>query len=462
MKRPPPLGIYLGKSMATTKRKTPGSGYNESSIEHVDGLDAVRLKPGMYLGARGPQMVFRCVKELVDNATDEYMAGRNNEVEVIFHPEKNCYIVADKAEGIPVGMNSSAKMSTLTLVFTKLHAGGKLRANSSSAYKGGSAGTHGVGAAAANAVSDSFEVWTYRDGSCWHQSFSKGKALQQKPVVKSPPSDVLKLLANKKKQGTIIRIMPDQSIVSTDGGKSKARIDVKAAFEWLENISAVNANLKITAVDVHSKNTKVFHNKTGIAVVLDTRKETLAVQEVLSKPVVYDDGVLAVAVQWCDYAEDDGVLAFASSSLCSDGGTHVDEFFNALTKSIAPFKGAKDKYQPKDLRVGLVGAINYRLGSPEFNSQVKAKLTSDLGGDCFDRASKMFTELFKKNKTLARKIIRRAVEAKKAKEEFRKAMSGISKVNAARRGVMLPNLLAMASKCSADRRELILFPIPMG
>lgn len=433
--------------MATRQAK-----YNEDSIEHLEGLDGVRAKPGMYLGERGAQMVFRSNKELIDNVLDEFMAGRGSEIEFYADSKSNTYIVADKAEGIPVGMHKQAKISTMTLIFTKLHAGGKLNA-ATSTYTGGSAGTHGVGAAAANAVCKTFEVWTYREGICYYQKFSCGKPVT-KVEQKRIPADVLAILINKTKRGTVIRMVPDQTIVSVDKGKTPATLDMKAMTSWLKNLAALNANLKITVSSAGGK-TQTFLNKTGIIKVLNDQVAALEL-EPMGKPVVLDDGALAFAVQWTSYPEDDGLTAFVSSSLTRDGGTHLDEFYEALAKSIMPLKGKRDKFTPKDLRNGLVGVINYRMSSPEFSSQVKDRLTSKLNKDVFNRAFAAFNAFFAKNKSLARKIIKRAADAKKAKEEFSKAMAGISKMNASKRGVMLPNILAMARKCNASERELFL------
>lgn len=425
--------------------------YDEDSIVHLEGLDGVRKKPTMYLGERGQQMVFRLCKELVDNCVDEFMAGRNKVVELHCDVKNNTYIVADKAEGIPVGIHKQSKISTLTLILTKLHAGGKLDAATSS-YSGGSAGTHGIGAAAVNGLCTKFEVWTYRSGVCYYQSFSKGKPTSKVLANAKVPVEIVKQLLDKTKKGTVIRIVPDQSIVS-DHPPKIVGLDVKHATEWLKNLSSLNADLKISIVADGKPQT--FLNKVGIVKILNDQVESLEL-EPMGKPLVFDDGVLAFAVQWTSYTEDDGLHTFVSSSRTRDGGTHVDEFYDALAKSIQPFKGKRDKFSPRDLRNGLVGVINLRLGSPEFSSQVKDRLTSKLNKMVFDRAFKAFTDFFTKNKTLVRKIMKRASEAKAAKEDFQKAMAGISKMNASKRGVMLPNILAMSRKCNASERELFL------
>lgn len=424
------------------------SNYTEDSIIHHKGLTAVRARPGMYLGERGNPMVYRVIKELVDNALDEFLAKRNLEIEVWADPKANTYIIADKAEGIPVGIHKKAGISTLTLILTELHAGGKFN---DSAYAA-AAGTHGVGAAAANAVSSKFEVWTYRDRSWHHQAFSEGKPTT--PVKKiAPPSEVTSKLHSCGKSGTIIRIVPDQTIVSVNKGKTKAVLDIPIAARWLKNLAMMNRNLKVTFT-VGTK-TKTYLNREGIVRLVKNRVEAEEL-EVLGKPIVHEDDRLQFAIQWTSYQEDDGLQSYVSCSPTRDGGTHVDEFFDALVKAITPFKTPRDKFTPKDLRSGLIGVLNWNMNSPEFSSQVKDRLTSNLAKAIQGSALSILMKAFTENKSLARKIIGRATAAKKAKEEFRKVMDGINKVNAAKRGVLLPNILATARRCKPADRELFL------
>ena len=432
--------------MAT--RTKSSSSYNEDSIQHHKGLTGVRARPGMYLGERGNPMVYRIVKELVDNALDEFLAKRNSEIEVWADPKSNTYIVADKAEGIPVGIHKKAKISTLTLIFTELHAGGKFNDKAYAA----SAGTHGVGAAAANAVCTKFEVWTFRDRNWYHQAFSEGKPLFELRRA-APPKDVVSKLKSCGKSGTIIRIQPDQSIVSINKGKTKAVLDLNETARWLRNLSLLNKNLKVT-FSAGSK-VKTYLNKEGIVKVIKNRLQAEEL-EVMGKPIVFESDRLQFAIQWTSYTEDDGIQSYVSCSPTRDGGTHLDEFMDALVKALAVYKTPRDKYTPRDLRTGLIGALNWNMSGPEFSSQVKDRLTSNLNKALFELALAELDRAFKANKTLARKIIKRACEAKKAKEEFKKVMDGIGKINAARRGVILPNILATARRCKPGDRELFL------
>lgn len=433
-------------SNSTAAKPSKGNNYNEDSIQHHKGLAGVRAKPSMYLGERGNPMVLKCIKELVDNALDEFLAGRNKEIEVWADNKSTTYIIADKAQGIPVGIHKKAGISTLTLIFTELHAGGKFTEGSYSA----AVGTHGVGSSAVNAVSKSFEVWTFREQQWWHQAFSKGKPLFEIKKAK-PPQDVLQNLRSKSGYGTIIRIVPDQTIVSNDKGKTTAVLDVKLALPWLRNLALLNKNLKVTFTS--NNKTRVYLNTVGLIKLLKTRiaKEQL---EVMGRPLVFESDKLAFAVQWTSYTEDDGVQSFVSCSPTRDGGSHIDEFFSALIRALTPYKGQRDKFTPRDIRNGLIGVLNWNMNSPEFSSQVKDRLTSNLGKSLYNVALDFFTKFFGANKALARRIIRRANEAKKAKEEFKKMMDGISKINQSKRGLMLPNILASARRCTSKEREL--------
>lgn len=423
--------------------------YNEDSIQHHKGLAAVRVRPGMYLGERGPSMVYRALKEIVDNAYDEYAAGRNLSIEVYVDTKTDTYIVADGAQGIPVGLHKTEKISTLTLILTELHAGGKF---DDKAYKT-AAGTHGVGAAATNAVSSSFECWTHRDKSWHYQAFREGKPVAALKRVTCVDKSVSRLLQSVPKSGTVIRFTPDQTIVSVDKGKTPAKLNVPSTAGWLRNLAMMNKNLSITFTS--GGKTRTFLNKIGIVKML---KDRLAVGELepMGKPIILEDDVLSFAVQWTSYPEEDGVASYVSSSTTRDGGTHLDEFYAAMTKVIGEFKLPRDKYAPRDLRNGLVGVLNFKMSQPEFSSQVKDRLTSNLEKSVYDRTYKFCKAFFTANKSLVRRIIKRASEVKKTKEQFKKLMDGVAKINSSKRGIMLPNILASARKCTSATREIFL------
>jgi DNA gyrase subunit B len=419
--------------------------YDESSIKHFEGLDGVRRKPGMYLGERGDAMVFQGVKELVDNVVDEYFAGRNKSLFVSADTKKNIYLVADAAQGIPVGKHPEAKISTLTLIFTKLHAGGKF---DDKAYKF-SGGTHGVGAAATNAVAKTFKVWTYRDRAWHHQAFTKGKpnAAVRKSV---PPMSVWKQLGKKLAKGTLVWFEPDPEVVNANS-KQVARLPVPRTTEWLRDVSDLNKGLQIT-LRVNGR-TKKFVNEVGISKLLEDHNKKFSLDAV-GKPFIMNHELMDIAVQWTSYPEQDGIKSFVSSSRTRDGGTHLDGLYGAITKVLTAHKLKTDKFTPKDLRFGLVGYINVRLSGADFSGQTKDRLVSDVAKQVEKEALAGLTEFFDKNKPLARRIIKRACETKKSQEQFKKVLAALSKVKKGAKGAMLPGVLTVAKDCKPEDREL--------
>lgn len=428
--------------MARAQKK---SVYDESSIEILEGLEGVRRKPGMYLGEEGPARVFRMAKELIDNALDEAQAGRNTEITFYANVAKHEYIVADKGEGIPVGINTKHKQSTLTLIFTKLHAGGKFN---DKAYSQ-AAGTHGVGASATNALSLTFEVWTRRDGKWHYQSFAKGKPTIALPkTVPAPPADVLKALGHKPVRGTVIRFVPEQPLVVDEDGNCK--LDLKLAYEWLKGVADLNTGLKIVLRT--PKIERVMLNKKGPSELLAKRVEALKA-EVIGKPILYEDTQMTLALRWTTYPKDDGLLSYVSCSPTKEHGTHYVGLTRALYKAIGEHATEKQKYQSQDVLYGLVGAFNWRMSEPAFSSQIKDKLTSNVSKAVYDKVYPILHEFFKANSALARRIIKRAIDIKKIQDQQAKLLEGVAKAAAKTKGVLLPNVLAQAD-CKPDQREL--------
>ena len=420
--------------------------YDESSIKALLGLDGVRAKPSMYLSEKGPQMVFRCVKEVADNIYDEMLAGRNNFMFVFLNPKENEYILADKAEGIPVGINKTTKLSTLETIMTVLHAGGKL--DEDSAYEA-SAGTHGVGVSCVNAVSEKFEVWTCREGKWYHQQYKCGKP-QAKVAAGKVPKDVIAKLGYTPKQGTVIRFYPDQSVVSADKGKTKALIDISYTVNWLKTLSDMNKGFEVT-VSANGK-TKTFKNKEGLMTRIKARMAELDV-EAQGKPIVYEQGLIRLALQWTTYADDDQLFTYVSSSPTRDHGTHEEGLRNALMKALKPYLKKTDKFAPKDIYFGLVGAFDWRMKGAEFSSQVKDRLVSSITKKVEAELTPILEEAFKKNKTLARSIIKRACDVKKSKEQIKKMMEGIAGTKGKRK-TLLPSVLASSPNCKPEHRSL--------
>lgn len=428
--------------------------YDEKSIKRLKYPENIRAKPGMYLGARGDAMVFQALKELADNAVDEFFAGRNNHVFVYADNKTSSYIVADKAQGIPVGLvhedpnNKKSKLvSTLTLIFTELHTGGKF---DDSAYKT-ARGTHGVGASATNAVSTSFEVWTHRDKKWHYQQFKCGKPVA--PVAAGKvPADVKSKLPWTASCGTIVRIVPDQSVVSKDGGKTKAKLDLAFTAGWLRDLAMLNPGISIT-FSANGKS-KTFFNKEGLTLLLKQRLDSLQL-EPLGKPFTHQSAHISVALQWSSYSSDDGVTTYVSSGITRDGGEHELGLRNALTKALSSFKKKNDKYSPKDLYNGLIGVLDYKMSQAEFSGQTKDRLTSNVAPDVEKELLPALTAFFNKHKTLARQVIRRAVEVKQSKDDFKASMEKVANAKKKSRS-SLPSSLVVSPRASPATREIYL------
>lgn len=436
--------------MASRSAKT----YDEQSITRLKFPESIRVSPGMYLGERGPAMVFQCVKEIFDNCADEFMAGRNRSIFVYADNKTNKYLVADQAEGIPVGLKlvdpenpRSKKVSTLTLIFTELHTGGKF---DDKAYAK-SRGTHGVGAAGVNAVSSSFEVWTFRDKAWWYQKFAFGKPVSDLTKAK-PTVAVTKLLPYKPVKGSIVLFSVDQTIVSPDKGKTKVNLDIPFTANWLRSFANLNPGLDVT-FSANGK-TKTFSNRAGLAAIIKQRMTSLEV-EATGKMFEMQTDDISVALQWSTYPEDDGLATYVCSGRTRDDGEHEVGFRNALTSVLSQYKKKTQKFAPKDAYSGLIGILDWKMHKAEYNGQTKDRLTSNVSKQVEALVLPELTKFFAKNATLARAIIRRALEVKNSKEAFKKTLSAIADAKKKSKSP-LPASLVSAPKCTPAARELFI------
>ena len=419
--------------------------YNEDSIEHYSGLDGVRNKCSVYIGPPDGNGIWTIWRECADNAVDEFLASRNNLVHLIEDTDGS-YWCLDSGQGIPVGTKivmegrHKEKMSSLTLVVSKLHAGGKMKAGG--AYET-SRGTHGIGIKATSALSTEFQIWTFRDKS-WHTTtFSKGKEKTgvTKCVAPKMPHGLPKL-----KNGTIVRFVPDTTIF----GKSK--LNIAWVKQWCEITSYLNGGLKVKLTTKDGK-TQEWFTKRGAADYLDKQVEDLKCVP-LGKNFSITTKEIDIAIAFTD-AEGINVNAYTNGLHNVDGGVHVSAFYDALTKAIAKYKGARAKFTPSDLREGLVGVINFKIASPQFSSQTKEKLIDTrVAEPCFEIAFKELTAFFNQNKALAKRICQRADELKSLKDEFSQNKKVLKELSSAKKKNDLPDKFSAASKdCPANRRE---------
>src|ERR1700732_586367 len=440
-----------GKVTPITSSNAGGNAdYTADSIKVLGGMEAVRLRPAMYLRSTGDLGLHHLVYEVVDNSVDEALAGFADKVEVTIHID-NSITVVDNGRGIPVDDMDidGEKISAAQVVMTTLHAGGKFDASS---YKV-SGGLHGVGVSCVNALSEDLELEIWRDGATWQQNYAKGE-----------PTDKLKKTGATKKRGTKVHFLPDRSIFTA----TEYNYDTLA--QRLRELAFLNKGLLITLTDERSTDAKTgeakhadFKYNGGIAEFI---KHLNRGKQVLhDKPIYMEaerNGVaMEIGLQYNDgYSE--SVFSFANNINTVDGGTHLSGFRMALTRTInyagqqmGLFKDVKENLTGDDVREGLVAVISVKLPQPQFEGQTKGKLNSDIAGVVQAFVNERLGAFFEQNATVARKIINKAVDAARAREAARKARDLTRRKGALDSGG-LPGKLADCSERDPNRCELFL------
>lgn len=416
--------------------------YDESSIKVLKGLEAVRAKPSMYIGLLDNTGYFTILREIMDNTVDEFYGGRNTECTVTLDKDGTC-TVSDKGQGVPVGMHKTEKIPTIQVIFSQLHAGGKLE--KSDAYKN-SVGTHGVGSKATNALSTSFEVWTNRDGAWYYISWSKGKLTQELTKVKAPKDHPYKT-------GTMIRFKPDTSIF--DKG---CHLDLEEVQEWAETTAYLSNGYKITIRDNTQKKPteNTYHFKNGIEDwITDTAKE-LECNVLTDKP-------LHVRLPHADFimnfsdADGNNFYGYTNGLYQVDGGNHLNTVLSVLYSVVKEYATTKQSFTRDDLSDGLLGVINFKIDSPRFSSQTKEKLTDTRFEElCKEDLTEAISKFFKKNKALARQLCERASSLRGAKEQFTMQKKTIQELKKRQKdSSKMPTKLAQV-KCKPEEREIFL------
>jgi len=443
------------KAMAeqNKSKKTGGNGngnYTADDIKVLEGMEAVRLRPAMYIGSNGEMGLHHLVYEVVDNSVDEALAGHATRIEATIHID-NSITVVDDGRGIPVDdmLIDGEKVPAAQVVLTKLHAGGKF---DSSNYKV-SGGLHGVGVSCVNALSHQLDLEIWRDGNVWEQSYSKGV-----------PQTKLKKTGSTKKRGTLVHFLPDKEIFTT----SEYNFDTLA--QRLRELAFLNKGLEITLTDERQTDAKSgeakkleFKYSGGIAEFIKHLNRGKSVLH--DKPIYMEaerDGVaMEIALQYNDgYSET--VFSFANNINTVDGGTHLSGFRTSLTRTInyagqqlGLFKDVKENLTGDDVREGLVAVISVKLSQPQFEGQTKGKLNSDIAGIVQAFLNERLGAFFEQNPPVARKIINKAIEASRAREAARKARD-LTRRKGALDGGGLPGKLADCSERDPNRCELFL------
>jgi len=389
--------------------------YDASSIQVLEGLEAVRKRPGMYLGdPHDGSALHHCIWEVVDNAVDEHLAGHNPTVEVDLNPDGSV-TVTDHGRGIPVSKHEEG-VSAAEVIMTKLHAGGKF---DNEAYKV-AGGLHGVGVSAVNAVSDSLTMTIHRDGKEWQQTYKKGV-----------PQGRLKSIGNSEITGTIISFKPDLDEVFSD----ITEFDFEQINTRLRRTAFLNAGLQIIARDLRGEADVEIEHKYdgGLREYVESMNKN---KEVVHEDVLHvlgskegDKGEVhvEVALQWTD-AYSESIHCFTNIIHNTDGGTHLSGLKSYLTRTVNGYAQSKNLLKNvkglsgDDVREGLSAVISIKHPDPSFNAQTKAKLvTSEVAGIVEQIVNDKLGEFFEENPSVAKQIVEKALLASRAREAARKA-----------------------------------------
>jgi DNA gyrase subunit B len=444
--------------MPNEVNQTPNGGgvYDSTSIKVLEGLEAVRLRPAMYIGSTGEMGLHHLVYEVVDNSVDEALAGYATEVSVTIHDD-NSVTVIDNGRGIPVDLHEEEGVSAAQVVMTKLHAGGKFDNKS---YKV-SGGLHGVGVSCVNALSEllELEIWRPEGDSgpsyTWQQEYAYG--IPKGPLTRTGKAG--------RKTGTRVTFRPDSSIMQM------TVFNYDTLAQRLRELAFLNKGLKITLTDERTdpEKTNEFMYQGGIAEFIKHLNRGKTVLH--DKPIHFEAERLLpneagslgmeVALQYNDgYSEN--VFSFANNINTVDGGTHLSGFRSALTRTINAFaqqaglfKDVKENLTGDDVREGLTAVVSVKVPQPQFEGQTKGKLNSDIAGYMTQFVNEKLGEYFDKNSAVGKKIVGKAIDAARAREAARKARDLTRRKGALESGGM-PHKLADCQERDPERCELFL------
>ena len=417
--------------------------YNADQIQILEGLEAVRKRPGMYIGSTSSRGLHHLVYEIVDNAVDEALAGYCDSIDVQINSD-NSITVVDDGRGIPVDIQKKAGLPAVEVVFTILHAGGKFGGGG---YKV-SGGLHGVGASVVNALSEWLEVEVYHGGKVYKQRYERGKTMYPLKIVGDCPSD---------KHGTKVTFLPDKTIFE------ETVYDYDTLKIRLRETAFLTKNLKIILRDDREdKKEKVFHYEGGIKefVTYLNRSNVPLYDNVIYCEGKKDNVLVEVAMQHNDsYTEN--IYSFVNNINTPEGGTHLTGFRNALTKTFNDY-GRKNKLlkdnEPaltgEDIREGLTAIISVKIEEPQFEGQTKQKLgNSEARGAVDSVVSEQLTYFLEQNPSVAKTIIEKSVLAQRARAAARKARD-LTRRKTVLDGLSLPGKLADCSSKHPEECEI--------
>jgi DNA gyrase subunit B len=417
--------------------------YTAKDITVLEGLEPVRLRPGMYIGSTGSRGLHHLIEEVVSNSVDEALAGRNDRIEVTLHPDHSV-TVQDWGSGIPVDVMADQDLPALTVVLTKLHAGGKFGGEG---YKV-SGGLHGVGISVVNALSEWLIAEVHRDGKAYRQEFSRGE-----------PSTEMTEVGKADDTGTTISFLPDAEIFE------EIEWSRDTLVQRLRETAFLTKGLRIALVDEREGETRdEFYAEGGIR---DFVAYVNGAKDPVHKHVVYfeaagDDGAVEVAMQWnSSYVE--SVFSFANNINTHEGGAHLTGFKSALTATLNRYardkgllKEKEDNLEGEDVREGLAAIISVKLAEPQFEGQTKTKLGNPwVEGLVKQTVNAKLAEFLEENPQDAKQIITKAVAARNARQAARKARE-LTRRKSALDGNSLPGKLADCELNDPESAELFL------
>ncbi len=418
------------------------SGYNADQIQVLEGLEAVRRRPSMYIGSTCVRGLHHLVYEVVDNSIDEALAGVCDRIIVTLNGDGSV-TVDDNGRGIPVDIHPKEKRSALEVVLTILHAGGKFGGDG---YKV-SGGLHGVGVSVVNALSEKLEVWVKREGKLYYQQYHKGK-----------PDEAVKVIGTTEETGTVIRFYPDQEIFEV----------CEFSFDYLSHrfreLAFLNKGIKIIMKDEKNGKEIIYQYEGGIVSFVDHLNKT---KDPIHREIIYiqklvDENEIEVAIQYNDSFVE-SVFTFANNINTHEGGTHLSGFRSALTRTINDYarknnliKESENSLSGDDIREGLTAVISVKLRYPQFEGQTKTKLgNSEMKGLVESVVNEGLSDFFEENPSVAKKIVEKCLLAARAREAARKAKELTRRKNALEVS-SLPGKLADCSFKEPELSELFL------
>ena len=417
--------------------------YTAKDITVLEGLEPVRLRPGMYIGSTGLRGLHQLAYEVIDNAVDEAMAGRADTIEMTIHPDDSVTI-SDNGSGIPVDTMADQGLPAVTVVLTKLHAGGKFGGEG---YKV-SGGLHGVGVSVVNALSEWLTVEVKRDGKIWRQEFARGE-----------PTIELKKTGVAKDTGTTITFLPDGDVFE------ELEWSTDTLVQRLRETAFLTKGLRIVLYDEREGDVKhEFHYEGGIR---DFVAHVNGAKDPVHKGIVYfegenDQGTVEVAMQW-NSSYQESVFTFANNINTTEGGSHLSGFKSALTRTLNDYARAKsllkdkeDNLEGEDVREGLAAVLSVKLREPQFEGQTKTKLGNPwVRGLVEQTVNQRLAEYLEENPSDAKRVIDKAIQASRARQAARKARE-LTRRKSALESSSLPGKLADCQITDPASAELFL------